>query len=164
MAGNVKPIPEGNHTVTPYLSVKGAAAAIEFYKKAFGAVELCRMPDPMGRVMHAELRLGDSVLFLSEECPGMNNSPQTLGGTTVTLHLYVENVDAAFNQAVAAGAQTQMPPTDMFWGDRFSKVVDPFGHSWGIATHVEDVSAEEMERRTQEFFAKMAQQQGGSAA
>jgi len=164
MASKVKPIPEGNRTVTPYLAVKGAAAALDFYKKAFGAEELCRMPDPSGRIMHAEFKIGDSCIFLADECPGMSNSPASLGGTTVSIHLYLENVDAAHDRAVAAGAKSLMPPTDMFWGDRFTKLVDPFGHSWGIATHIEDVSPEECSRRSQEFFAKMAQQKSESAA
>jgi len=154
----VKPIPTGYHTVTPYLTVKGAAQAIDFYKRAFGAQEVERMPGPDGKsVMHAELKLGDSVVMLSDESPqGGTRSPQTLGGSTAYLFLYVPDVDAAFKRAVDAGAKATMPPTDMFWGDRFGKVSDPFGHEWGLATHKEDVSPEEMRRRAQAEMAKMA--------
>lgn len=158
MAKSVKPIPEGCHTVIPYLMVRGAADAIEFYKKAFGAQEICRMAMPGGNIMHAEIKIGDSLIFLGDECPTMMFSPASLGGTSVSIHLYVENVDAAHERAVKAGATSQMPPQDMFWGDRYTKLVDPFGHSWGIATHIEDVSAEEMDRRAQAFCAQMAEQ------
>jgi uncharacterized glyoxalase superfamily protein PhnB len=163
MANKVKPIPDGAHTVTPYLTVKGAAQAIEFYKKAFGATELMRMPGPGGAVMHAEIKIGDSLIFLAEEFPGMGNgSPSSLGGTTVGIHLNVENVDAVHDRAVAAGAKSQMPPQDMFWGDRFTKLVDPFGHSWSISTHIEDVSPEEMQRRSVEAMKQMANMKPGN--
>jgi len=147
--------PPGMRSIQAYLVCKDAAAAIEFYGKAFGAKEKYRMPMPDGKsVMHAELTLGDSVLMLSEENPAWGTkSPQTLGGTPVTLHCYVADVDAMFNQAVAAGCAVKMPPTDMFWGDRMSSVTDPFGHQWSIATAVESVAPEEMNARAAKFFA-----------
>lgn len=159
MAQAVKPIPEGIHTVTPYLTVKGAERAIDFYQKAFGAEEMVRMPSPDGKVMHAELRIGDSVVFLSEEAPHMGSvAPQPGTPTSVSLHLYVEDVDAAYKRAVAAGATSQMAPADMFWGDRFSKVSDPFGHAWSIATVKEQLTPAEIDKRTKAFFAEMAKQ------
>jgi len=165
MSKNVKPIPEGHHTITPYLVLNNSAEAIDFYKQAFGAVELCRMAGPGGRgVMHAELKIGDSLLYLSDECPGMGNpSPKTLGGTPVGIHLNVEDVDTVFARAVAAGASAQMPPADMFWGDRFGKLQDPFGHSWSLSTHFEDVSSEEMQRRGEAAMAEMAAKQPAKA-
>lgn len=155
----VKPIPDGYGTVTPYLVVKGAAEAIEFYKKALGAEEVLRMPAPDGSLMHAEIKIGDSIVMLGDEFPGAEGygSPATLGGTSVNLFLYVEDADAAFQQAVDAGAKVLAPMADMFWGDRYGKLRDPFGHDWGIATHKEDVSPEEMGKRAEEFFAQMAQ-------
>ena len=151
MPAPVNPIPAGCHTVTPYLVVKDAAAAIDFYQKAFGAEDLVRMPGPGGGIMHAELRIGNSMIFMSEECVERGvKSPLTLGGAGVSIHLYVPDVDAAFQRAVAAGAQVIMPPMNMFWGDRFSKVSDPFGHHWSIATHVEEVPPEEMPKRMEE--------------
>ena len=148
MAEKPRPVPEGYHTATPYLVIKNAAAAIDFYAKAFGAVERYRMPGPGGAIMHAELQLGDSVIMLCDENPDWcQKSPLTLGGTPLSVFLYVPDVDATFSQAVAAGATTMMPPADMFWGDRMAKVSDPFGHEWGMASHVEDVSQEEMARR-----------------
>lgn len=158
MANKVKAIPDGFHTVTPYLTVRGAARAIEFYKGAFGAEEVMRMPGPDGAsVMHAEIKIGDSLVLLSDECPqGGTRSPQSLGGTTGSLLIYVDDVDKAFNRAVAAGATAEMPPMNMFWGDRFSKVNDPFGHSWSLATHVEDVPPEEMGKRAAEAMAQFA--------
>ena len=144
----VKPIPDGYHTVTPYLVCRGAAKAIEFYTKAFGAKEMFRMPMPDGSIAHAEVQIGDSMLMISDENPDMGAvSPQSLNGTPVNIFLYVKDVDAAFQQAVKAGATGVMPPTDMFWGDRYSKLSDPFGHSWSIATHKEDVAPEEMGKR-----------------
>ena len=144
----VKPIPDGYHTVTPHLVVRGAAKAIEFYAKAFGAEERFRMPGPDGSVMHAELSLGDSVVMLGEEAPQMGaSSPQTIGGSPVSLLIYVKDVDASFARAERAGCTAQMPPTDMFWGDRYGKLVDPFGHHWALATHKEDLSPEEMAKR-----------------
>ncbi|MCI0570416.1 MAG: VOC family protein [Myxococcaceae bacterium] len=148
MSKTVKPVPEGYHTVTPYLVVRGAAKAIEFYKQAFGAEETVRMPGPDGTVMHAELRIGDSVVMLGDEAPGTGSrSPQTLGGTTGGLMLYVPDVDALCARALKAGATLAEPLKNVFWGDRYGKVTDPFGHTWSIATHVEDVSPEEMEER-----------------
>ena len=160
MAQAVKPIPKDFHTVTPGLVVKGAEKAIDFYKKALGAQELVRMPSPDGKLMHVELKIGDSIIFLSEEVPGMGNtkSPQTLGGCTVTLNVYVPNVDETFKQAINSGAKEAMPVADQFWGDRYGSLVDPFGFVWGIGTHKEDLSPAEMQQRAQEFFAKMAQQ------
>jgi PhnB protein len=157
---SVKAIPSGYHTVTPYLALRGADAAIDFYKRAFGAQEVARMAGPNGKIMHGELKIGDSMIMLGEECPEMggNRSPLSLGGTPLGLHLYVADVDASFQRAVAAGAQVKMPPTDMFWGDRFSKLVDPFGHEWSLATHKEDVSVEEMKRRSDAFMAQMQSQ------
>ncbi len=156
MAAQVKKIPDGYHTATPYLVVGDAARAIDFYKQAFGASELVRMGAPGGKIGHAELKIGDSMIMLSDEMMG-NRSPQTLGGSPVSIFLYVENVDSVFNQAIDAGAKSDAAPTDMFWGDRFGKLTDPFGHVWSIATHIEDVSPEEMEKRTQQAMAQMTQ-------
>jgi PhnB protein len=141
--------PEGNHSVTPHLVMRGADKALEFYKKAFGAVEVMRMPGPDGKgVMHAEIKIGDSLIFMADEWPGMYSAaPDKFNGTTVTIHLYVKDCDAVFNQAVAAGAKVSMPLMNMFWGDRYGQVIDPFGHQWSIATHVEDVPAGEMSKR-----------------
>ena len=142
---NVKPIPEGMHTVTPHLVCAGAADAIEFYKKAFGAVELHRLPGPDGKLMHGAIRIGDSVVMLVDENPAWNAlGPKALKGSPVTLHLYVEDADAFFAKAVASGASAMMPVTEMFWGDRYGVVTDPFGHNWSIATHVRDATPEEM--------------------
>jgi len=158
MAVSTKPIPEGFHTVTPALVVRDAAKAIDFYKKALGAQELVRMPGPDGKIMHAELKIGDSVIFLSDENPQMNvKSPQTLGACTCTLNVYVPNVDETFKQAIAAGGKESMPVADQFWGDRYGTLVDPFGYCWGIGTHKEDLNPQEMGKRAQEFFASMAQ-------
>ncbi|MEY2490926.1 MAG: PhnB protein [Verrucomicrobiota bacterium] len=144
---SVKPIPEGMHTVTPHLICAGAAEAIEFYKQAFGAVELSRMPGSDGKIMHASICIGDSVMMLNEEMPEWGSfGPEHLKGSPVTIHLYVENADAAFEQAVRAGAKVTMPLDDMFWGDRYGKVEDPFGHQWSIGTHVRDVSPDEMQK------------------
>jgi PhnB protein len=154
----VKPIPDGYHTVTPYLIVKGAANALEFYKKAFGAIELFRMPGPDGCVGHAEIKIGDSPIMMADEHPQMGyRGPQSLGGTTVSICLYVDNVDARFNQAVAAGATVFRPVQDQFYGDRSGTVTDPFGHVWTIATHKEDLTPEQVHQRMQEMMKK----QGG---
>ena len=155
-----KPIPEGFHSVTPGLVVRGAAQAIDFYKKALGAQELVRMPGADGTIMHAELKIGDSIIFLSDEAPGrgVTKSPQTLGGCTGTLNIYVPNVDQVFKQAITAGGKETMPVADQFWGDRYGSFTDPFGHSWGVATHKEDLTAQEMQQRMQTFFASMAKQ------
>jgi PhnB protein len=144
----VNAIPDGYYSLTPYLVIKGANEAIEFYKKAFGATELMRMPGPGGRIMHAEIKIGNSVLMLSDENPDRGYlSPVTHGGTGSSVMLYLNDVDATFKKATDAGAKSAQPPTDMPWGDRMANITDPFGHNWAIATHVEDVSPEEMERR-----------------
>lgn len=141
----VKAIPDGMHSLTPHLVCRGAAAAIEFCGRTFGAIELFRLPGPDGRLIHACVRIGDSQLFLVDEMPEHGaHSPQALQGTPVTLHLQVEDADAAFARAVLAGATVSMPLADMFWGDRYGRVTDPFGHSWSIATHMRDVRPDEM--------------------
>ena len=146
----VKAIPDGYYSLTPYLVISGAAEAIEFYKEAFGAVEQIRMPGPDGRVMHAELKIGNSVLMLSDESPDRGYlSPKTIGGSGSSIMFYTDDVDATFKQANDAGATTEMPPTDMPWGDRMGNLRDPFGHSWAIATHKEDLSPAEIEKRMQ---------------
>lgn len=145
-----KAIPDGYQTLTPYLVCQGAAEAIAFYKAAFGASELVRMPGPGGSVMHAELRVGSSMLMLSDENPDRGAlSPETVGGSPVSIFIYTEDVDAQYARALEAGARGVAAPTDMFWGDRFAQLVDPFGHSWAIATHKEDVTADEMAKRMQ---------------
>ena len=155
MTTKAKPIPEGYHTATPYLIVRDAASAIEFYKRAFGATELMRMADPSGKVMHAEIRIGDSPIMLADEFPEMGaRSPQSFGGSPVSILLYVEDVDALFSQAIAAGAKVQRPVKDQFYGDRSGGLTDPFGHVWYIATHKEDVSPEEMRKRAAAAFGR----------
>ena len=145
---SVKPIPEGYHSVTPYLIVRGGAAAIEYYTKAFGAKELFRFPAPDGKIGHAEIRIGDSPIMLADEYPDMGyNGPQTVGGSPVSLMIYVEDVDATFNRAIENGGTVKEAVQDKFYGDRIGTVIDPFGHVWHMATHKEDVSMEEMERR-----------------
>lgn len=142
----VDPVPNGMHTVTPHLICAGAADAIDFYKNAFGAEEMCRMPMPDGKIMHAAIRIGDSMIMLVDEMPDWNClGPNARGGSPVTIHLQVEDSDALFAQAVKTGGTVKMPVADMFWGDRYGIVVDPFGHHWSIATHVRDVSPEEMQ-------------------
>ena len=160
----VAPIPAGYHTLTPYLVCRGASDAIAFYQKAFGAKEKLRFPGPDGKLMHAEIRIGDSIVMLGDEMPQMGaTAPPTIGGTATGLFLYVKNVDEAFAKALAAGAKAEMPPADMFWGDRYAKLVDPFGHKWAIATHIQDLSPKEMARRGKEEMAKQAARpQGGS--
>jgi PhnB protein len=144
----VKPIPEGYHSVTPYLIVRGGSAAIDYYTKAFGAVELFRFPAPGGKIGHAEIKIGDSPIMLADEYPEMGyKGPQTIGGSSVSLMIYVEDVDTVFNQAVEAGGTVKEAVQDKFYGDRNGTVVDPFGHVWHIATHKEDLSMDEMERR-----------------
>ena len=151
-----KPIPEGYHTVSPYLAVEDAASAIEYYKRAFGAKERVRMDAPGGKIGHAELEIGDSVVMLSDPFPqSSTKSPKELGGTSASVMLYVEDVDEVFKQAVDAGAKVTMEVENQFWGDRFGSVLDPFGHSWSIATHVEDVPPEEMAERAKEAMAGM---------
>lgn len=148
MPAKVKPIPDGYHTITPYLSVNGAAAAIEFYKKAFGAREVLKLAQPDGRVGHAELQIGESRIMLADEFPQMDfRSPSAIGGTAVHLHMYVENADAVVNQAVAAGAKLLRPVQDQFYGDRLGTVADPYGHVWHVSTHTEDLSMDELRKR-----------------
>jgi len=143
-----KPIPDGYHTATPYLIIRGAADAIEFYKKAFSATELFRFPTPDGKIGHAEIKIGDSPIMMADECPQMGyNGPQSLGGSPVSIMIYVEDVDTIFNQAVAAGATVKEAVSDKFYGDRIGTLTDPFGHVWHVSTHKEDVSMEEMEKR-----------------
>ncbi len=151
-----KTLPEGFNTLTPHLIVKDVAAAIDFYQKAFGAVAECRLVAPgTDQIFHAGLQLGNSRVMLggefnNEQCTA--KSPASLGGTPVTIHFYVDNVDEAYQKAIQAGAEELMPPSDMFWGDRYSKVKDPFGHEWSLATHVRDLSQEEMQAAAQECF------------
>ena len=153
----VKPIPEGYHTVTPYLAVDDAAVAIEYYKTVFGAKERVRMDAPGGKIGHAELEIGDSLVMLSDPFPqATTRPPKELGGTSVSVFMYVEDVDAVVQQAVDAGATITMEVADQFWGDRFGAVQDPFGHLWSIATHVEDVPPEEMAERAKEAMAAMS--------
>jgi PhnB protein len=152
-----RPVPEGYHTVTPYLAVEDAAAAIDYYKQAFGATERVRMSTRDGRIGHAELEIGDSLVMLSDPFPDATTKPPSeLGGTSASVFLYVEDVDAVVKQAVDAGATVTMEVADQFWGDRFGTVKDPFGHIWSVATHVEDVEPKEMERRAAEAMAAMS--------
>ncbi len=150
---SVQPIPEGFHSVTPHLIIQNAAEAIEFYKKAFGAEEMTRMPTPDGKIMHAEIKIGDSHVMIAERMAefGMKG-PEDFGGSPVCLHIYCDNVDTMFETAVKAGGQVVMPPQDMFWGDRYGKLKDPFGHEWSIATHTADPSPEEMAKAAAEAF------------
>ena len=152
-----QPVPEGYHTITPYLAVKDAAEAIEYYKQAFGAKERVRMDAPDGKIGHAELEIGDSLIMLSDPFPQSSTTPpKELGGTSASVFMYVENVDAVVKKAVDAGATITTEITDQFWGDRFGSITDPFGHSWSIATHIEDVPPEEMEQRAKEAMAAMS--------
>lgn len=152
MSGKVKPIPEGARSVTPHLIVGGAAAAIAFYEKAFEAKLKRSVPSPNGQgIMHAELAIGDSSIYLVDEFPGWGSiGPKTLGGSPVTIHLFVEDADAVFNRAVEAGAEVKMPLANAFWGDRYGIITDPFGHNWSIATHIEDIPTDELPRRMKE--------------
>jgi PhnB protein len=150
MAEPAKPVPDGYHTATPYLIVDGAADAIEFYKKAFGATEVMRMADPNGRVGHAEIRIGSSPIMIADEFPKMNaRSPRAFGGSPISIHLYVADADATADRAVAAGAKVLRPVKDQFYGDRTGSIEDPFGHVWHVATHVEDIPPEELRRRAE---------------
>jgi len=161
---NVKPIPEGYSSVVPYISVKGASDAIAFYREAFGAEELLRMPMPDGKVGHAEIKIGDSIVMMSDEMPsmpgqpGVFRAPKAAGLATGALFLYVGDADASFDRAIKAGCTVRTPLTDMFWGDRYGQVIDPFGQTWAIATHIEDVPPAEIGKRQKEFFAKMGKQ------
>jgi PhnB protein len=153
---DVNPIPEGYPQVTPYLHIDGASAAIDFYSKVFGATERMRMPSPGGKVGHAELQIGDALVMLSDEHPEMDvQGPKSIGGTPVTINVYVEDVDKVFERALEAGAKTLRPVEDQFYGDRSGQFEDPFGHRWSIATHVEDVPPEEMEKRAAEAMSGM---------
>jgi PhnB protein len=156
MKKKVQPIPKGYRVITPHLAIQGAAQAIDFYKKAFGAKERMRLTGPDGKVGHAELLIGDSVVMLADEFPGMTTSPATLKGTTVTFMLYVKDVDSAFRKALDAGATQVYPVEDKFYGDRSGALADPYGHVWNIATHIEDVPPKEMARRAAAEAAKMA--------
>jgi uncharacterized glyoxalase superfamily protein PhnB len=148
-----KPIPDDMHTVTPHLVCAGAADAIEFYKEAFGASEMFRLPNPQGKLLHACIRIGDSAVFLVDEMPDWNSfGPKSLKGSPVTIHLYVEDVDATFGRAVAAGAKIMMPLEDTFWGDRYGALEDPFGHRWSVATHLRDMTPEEIQQAAQKMF------------
>ena len=157
MPSKVKPIPSGYHAITPYLAVRDAARAIEFYKKAFGATELMRIAAPGGRVGHAELKIGESIIMLADEHPEMgSHAPPTVGGSPVGLMLYVENVDAVADRALTAGAKLTHPVEDKFYGDRSGTVTDPFGHIWHVSTHKEDVPPDELRRRADAFMSKTA--------
>jgi PhnB protein len=153
----IKPIPPGFHTVTPYLIVSDARKAIDFYKKAFGAEEIMVMPRANGKIMHAEIKIGDSMVFLSDEMPERDHlGPESRGGSTSSLMLYVKDVDSSFAKAVKAGCTVKMPLGDQFWGDRYGNVLDPFGHSWALATHIEDVDLEEMKKRMESACSQTA--------
>jgi PhnB protein len=155
---HAKPVPDGYHTLTPFLTIRDAARAIEFYKVAFGAKEKGVAKTPDGKVMHAELIIGDSIIMLGDEFPEFNClSPQTIGGSSSGLHIYVDGVDAAFDRAVKAGAEVEVPVADMFWGDRYGKLKDPFGHKWSIGTHIKDLSMDEMKRGMDDACAKMSE-------
>jgi len=152
-----KQIPDGFHSVNSAITVREGVKMLEFYRQAFGAQELMRMPGPDGKsLMHGEIKIGDSVVMISDEQPGGCRAPLSVGTPTSYLYVYVSDVDKTFNQAVKAGAKVVMPVSDMFWGDRFGQVEDPSGHRWGLATHKEDVAPDEMGKRAKEFFAKMA--------
>jgi PhnB protein len=152
----VQAIPTGYHAITPNLVVSDGAKAIDFYTKAFGAEEVMRMPGPRGGIIHAELRIGDSMVMLGEEMPDMGaKSPKAYGGSPVSFYVYVQNVDAAWERAVKAGAKPVMPLADMFWGDRTGRLEDPFGHHWSLAQHVADLTPEEMQKGQEAFFAQL---------
>lgn len=156
MATKAQAIPKGRHTVTPSLVIAGAAKAIDFYKKALGAEEVSRFPAPDGTIMHAELRIGDSIIMLGEEMPDQGGrGPKSIGGTPVSFFIYGENVDAAWKRAVDAGAKPIMPLADQFWGDRTGCLEDPFGHQWWLAQHIEDLTPQEMQKRAESFFSQM---------
>jgi PhnB protein len=157
MTDKVKAVPDGFHTITPHLTVRDATRALEFYKQAFGAQVLHVMPAPGGKVMHAAIKIGDSILMLNDEFPeyGGDPAPSATSGSGVALHVYLDNVDAAFERAVSAGASVKMPLMDQFWGDRYGIVKDPFGHKWSLATHTRDMSPEEMQKEQEKAFSKM---------
>ena len=162
---SIKAIPDGCNSVNVYLVVKNAREALDFYAKAFGGTQAACMTAPDGSVMHGEVRIGNSTVMLSQENPNWDmKSPETLGGSPASVHLYVDDADAAFKHAIDAGYTEVFPVSDMFWGDRYGKVTDPFGFQWGIATHVEDVSEAEMQKRSEAWFAQMAEGQCEGAA
>jgi PhnB protein len=164
-AKKVQPIPKGYHVITPTIVVRGAANAIEFYKKAFGAKELSRMDGPGGKLLHAEIKIGDSIVMLSDEFPEMGSrSPESLGGIASSLMIYAKDADAVFNQSLAAGAKVSMPLSDMFWGDRYGRVRDPFGHDWQIATRKENLTPREVARRSAAAMSAPPPQQGQQPA
>jgi len=164
MKPSTQPVPPGFHTITPSLTVRNGAQAIEFYKKALGAEERMRMAGLDGKISHAELKIGDSIIFLTDENPAMGcKSPQTLGGTSSGFYLYVEDVDTAFQRAVGAGGKVKMPVTDMFWGDRLGSFDDPYGHTWTLSTHTQDMTEQELEEGAKAFYAQMAEMQKKSA-
>jgi PhnB protein len=153
MVRTAKAIPDQYRGATPYLCIKGAANAVEFYKKAFGATEVTRLAQPDGRIGHAEIKIGDALIMLADEFPEIGfRSPISLGGSPVTIHVYVDNVDVVFARAVAAGAEARKTVADQFYGDRSGQLVDPFGHVWSIATHVEDIAPEELQKRAEALF------------
>jgi PhnB protein len=154
MPNAVRPIPEGFHSITPQITCRDAARAIEFYKNVFGAEEISRMPDPSGKIVHAELKIGDSKFMLNDEVPGMTVAPTPTTTHSSSLFVYSDDVDSLYNRAVKAGAREDMPLSNMFWGDRYGKFTDPFGHQWGVATHVEEVAPAEMKRRFEQEIAK----------
>ena len=158
-----RPIPAGFHTVTPHLTVSDGNRAIDFYKRAFGAKEIARMPGPGGMLMHGELKIGNSIVMLAGEMPGGGKAPTSLGGSPVTISLYVNDADAVYNQAVSAGARPTMPVADQFWGDRYGQLQDPFGHIWAVATHKEDLTPDEMGKRAAAFFSQQAPEGPGAA-
>jgi PhnB protein len=153
MTSKVKAVPDGFHTVTPHLMVRDANRALDFYKKAFGAEVLHVMPGPGGKVMHAAVKIGDSIVMLADEFPEHGSKA---GASGDALHIYIDNVDAAFQRVVSAGASVKMPVMDMFWGDRYGQVVDPFGHTWSLATHTRDMSPEEMQKEQEKAFSQMS--------
>jgi PhnB protein len=164
MKASKYPIPKGYHSVTASLTVRNAPEAIQFYKKALGAEERMVMKGPDGKISHAELQIGDSIIFLNDESPAMGNkSPQTLGGVSGGIYLYVEDVDKIFKQALHAGGKEKMPVTDMFWGDRYGQFTDPYGHVWGVSTHTQDLTEEEMAEGAKAFYAQMEQAQRKTA-
>lgn len=164
MSTKVLPIPEGYHTITPALTCRDAARAIDFYKKVFDARELNRAPDPSGRIMHAELQIGDSRVMLNDEFPGMAVAPSPSGPHSSALHIYTEDVDSLYNRALKEGCRVDMPLANMFWGDRYGKFTDPFGHQWSVATHVEDVAPAEMQRRMEEEIKKWQKKSAAQAS
>ena len=161
MTSTVKAIPDGYHSISPSLTCKNASKAIDFYKKVFGATDVMRMDGPGGKVMHAELKIGDSHIFLNDEFPGMATAPTPGSGNPIYLFLYTENVDKVYDLAVAEGCHVAMPLENQFWGDRYGKVVDPFGHTWGLAQHVEDVPPEEMKTRAEAAMSARKAQSAG---